>query len=144
MKVFYTWENFDRDCRELAEIIKINKVEYTKIIAVTRGGLFVAGMMSHFLNRVPIDTVCLNSYDGAKQKTMTVLKGNCSDEKVLICDDVVDTGNTAKELKEMYPNGKLAVLHYKSLRSPDVKPDYFISDTDDWIVYPWEVGEDVL
>jgi xanthine phosphoribosyltransferase len=144
MKIFYRWEDFDRDCRELAEIIKINKVEYTKIIAVTRGGLFVAGMMSHFLKRVPIDTVCLSSYDGDNQGKMNILKRNGSDEKVLICDDVVDTGNTAKELREMYPNGKLVVLHYKSLKSPGVKPDYFISDTNDWIVYPWEVGEDVL
>lgn len=142
MKVLYKWQEFDKDCRKLAEIIKKEKVEYTRIIAVTRGGLFVAGMMSHFLKRVPIDTVCLSSYCGTKQKAMKVMKSDGSKEKVLICDDVVDTGGTAKVFKEMYPNGTLAVIHYKSEKSPDIRPDYFISETNDWIVYPWEVGED--
>lgn len=142
MKVLYTWQEFDKDCRKLAEIIKKEKVEYTRIIAVTRGGLLVAGMMSHFLPKVPIDTVCLSSYCGMIQKDMKIIKKDTCNEKVLICDDVVDTGGTAKVLKKMYPKSILAVIHYKSKISPDIRPDYFISDTSDWIVYPWEVGED--
>lgn len=142
MKVFYTWRKFDKDCRKLAEIIKKDKIEYTRIIAVTRGGLMVAGMISHFLKKVPIDTVCLSSYCGMVQKDMTIIKQERSTEKVLIFDDVVDTGGTAKVLKTMYPNGVLVVLHYKSKICPDIRPNYFISDTKNWIIYPWEIGED--
>lgn len=140
-KLYYTWQDFEKDCRSLAEQIKKDKVEYTKIVAITRGGLFTAGLLSQFLKAVPIDTVSIHSYYGSARKRMAILKENTSKEPTLICDDVVDTGKTASMVKKMYPNSKIVVLHYKSSNNPIIKPDYFMEDTDAWIVYPWEINE---
>jgi hypothetical protein len=36
-----------------------------------------------------------------------------------------------------------AVLHYKPQRTTysDIRPDFYVDETDAWIVYPWDVGE---
>jgi xanthine phosphoribosyltransferase len=145
-KLYYTWQDFEDDCRSLAGQIKEDKVEYKQIVAITRGGLFVAGLLSQFLELVPIETVSVHSYHGREQKEMKIIKGDTSKmpitfSPVIICDDVVDTGNTAELVKKMYPNSKMVSLHYKSKNSPSIKPDYFIEDTDKWIIYPWEINE---
>jgi xanthine phosphoribosyltransferase len=140
-KLYYTWRDFENDCRQLADEIKKDKVEYKQIVAITRGGLFVAGLLSQYLEAVPIETVSIHSYYGSARKRMEIMKEGTSDKPTLICDDVVDTGNTAKAVKMMYPNSKIVVLHYKSKNKPVIKPDYFMEDTDAWIVYPWEVNE---
>lgn len=140
-KLYYTWRDFEDDCRHLAEQIKKDKVEYKQIVAITRGGLFVAGLLSQYLDAVSIETVSIHSYYGSARKRMEIMKEGTSDKPTLICDDVVDTGNTALAVKKMYPNSKIVVLHYKSRNKPVIKPDYFMEDTDAWIVYPWEVNE---
>jgi len=140
-KLYYTWQDFENDCRLLAEQIKKDKVEYKQIVAITRGGLFVAGLLSQFLEAVPIETVSIHSYYGSARKRMEIMKEGSSDKPTLICDDVVDTGYTAEAVKKMYPNSKIVTLHYKSRNKPVIKPDYFMEDTDAWIVYPWEVNE---
>jgi hypothetical protein len=40
----------------------------------------------------------------------------------------------------------VAVLHHKPNQSsfPEQRPDYFVEETDAWIVYPWDVGVDEL
>jgi len=140
-KLFYTWQDFENDCKCLAKKLEKDKVEYQQIVAITRGGLFVAGLLSQFLKAVPIETVSIHSYYGNKRKRMEIMKKGTSDKPTLICDDVIDTGNTALAVKKMYPNSKIVTLHYKSSNKPVIKPDYFIKDTDQWIVYPWEVNE---
>ena len=140
-KLYYTWENFENDCRNLATQIKKDKIKYAQIVAITRGGLFVAGLLSQYLDKVKIDTVSISSYTGSAKKRMIIMKENTSNEPTLICDDVVDTGDTAFAVKKMYPNSKIVVLHYKSNNNPIIKPDYFMEDTDRWVCYPWEVNE---
>lgn len=140
-KLFYTWKDLEKDCLQLSKELKKDKIEYKRIVAITRGGLFVAGLLSQYLESVPIDTVNIHSYYGSAKKRMIIMKENSSQEPTLICDDVVDTGDTAVVVKKMYPNSKIVVLHYKSKNKPLVKPDYFAIDTEDWIIYPWEVNE---
>ena len=140
-KLYYTWQDFESDCRCLAKELEKDKVEYQQIVAITRGGLFVAGLLSQFLKAVPIETVSIHSYYGSERKRMEIMKEGTSDKPTLICDDVIDTGNTALAVKKMYPNSKIVTLHFKSKNKPVIKPDYFMEDTDKWIVYPWEVNE---
>jgi len=140
-KLYYTWQDFEKDCRSLSKEIKQDKFKYEQIVAITRGGLFVAGLLGQFLDSVPIETVSIHSYYGSERRRIEVLKEGTSDKPTLICDDVVDTGKTAQAVKKMYPNSKIVVLHYKSRNKPIIKPDYFMEDTDDWIVYPWEINE---
>jgi hypoxanthine phosphoribosyltransferase len=140
-KLFYNWQDFEDDIEFLAKQIKKDNIPYKRIVAITRGGLFVAGLLSQYLDSVPIDTISIHSYYGSERKRMIILKENMSKELTLICDDVIDTGKTMEEAKKMYPNSKIIVLHFKSKNKPSIKPDYFMEDTNSWVVYPWEVNE---
>ena len=70
-----------------------------------------------------------------------------NERRVLIVDDVWDSGRTIMAVRERvldaggYP--ETAVLHYKPRRTAysDVRPTYYVDETDAWIVYPWDVGE---
>jgi hypoxanthine phosphoribosyltransferase len=70
-----------------------------------------------------------------------------TDRRVLIVDDVWDSGRTIMAVRERVldagGNPETAVLHYKPGRNAfsNERPDYHVDETDAWIVYPWDVGE---
>ena len=139
-KLFYTWKNLAKDAEILAQQIK---AEYKpqSIIVITKGGLCVAGLLSQYLEVNNIDTACLYSYKGDKQgRIQTIKNPNPNLNSPLIVDDVVDTGETLKYVKRILPFAKSATLHYKP-NSSTIKPDFYVANTDKWIVYPWEVNE---
>ena len=78
-----------------------------------------------------------------------IVKKICYDDRVLIVDDVFDTGNTIKavieELKRRSRDNnpedvRVAVPWYKPGRNEtDVVPDYFVHETEEWLVFPHEL-----
>ncbi len=112
------------------------------IIGVSRGGLIAAVRASHLL-RVPMIPVSYSSKDGAgddrnHNNTLPELKG----KKILIVDDIADSGHTLKELVDHYSNDnkvETAALYYKV--SSVLEPTYYgypIDDDFGWVVFPWE------
>jgi xanthine phosphoribosyltransferase len=59
---------------------------------------------------------------------------------VLIVDDLVDTGRTAKLVREMLPKAHFATVYAKPMGRPQV--DTFITEVsqDTWIFFPWDTG----
>jgi len=144
-KLYYKWQDFEKDCKFLANQIEKDGFKYEMVVAITRGGLFVSGLIAQFFKPCAIETVSLSSYKGDKRKKLIIFKGidkklPC-EKSALICDDIIDTGETMRVAKKLFPNSKIVVLHYKSKNKPIIKPDYYCRDTDKWIVYPWEVNE---
>jgi xanthine phosphoribosyltransferase len=110
------------------------------IIAVTRGGLVPAAIVARELEIRLIDTVCLASYDDRLQGEMAVLKRVEGDgDGWLIIDDLVDTGRTAKLVREMLPKAHFATIYAKPAGRPLV--DTFITEVsqDTWILFPWDI-----
>lgn len=137
MKIYITFSEIQAEIAKRQDIIsELNT--FNKVIVITRGGLVVAGLLSSYLNTRWYDTVSIKSYEGENQKEFEILKLTPTDDRVLIIEDIVDTGKTAEFLKSKFPNSKFFALHYKSQKS-SYKPDYFLWETNDWIVYPWEV-----
>jgi hypothetical protein len=69
-----------------------------------------------------------------------------ADKKVLVVDEVADTGKSLKLVKEhIIEKGatevKIATVYYKPWSI--VKPDYYERETSKWIVFPWEIKETV-
>ena len=86
-----------------------------------------------------IDTVCIASYDHQDQGALNILKSVDEDGTgVLIIDDLVDTGRTAKLVRDMLPRAHFATVYAKPAGRPMV--DTFITEVsqDTWIFFPWD------
>jgi xanthine phosphoribosyltransferase len=142
-----SWDQFHRDARALAW--RLNGVgPFEAIVCITRGGLVPAAIVARELGTRIIETVCVASYHDYKtQGGLEVLKPIAPDvvklgdgAGVLIVDDLVDTGKTAKVVREMLPKAHFATVYAKPLGRPMV--DTFITEVsqDTWIYFPWDMG----
>ena len=134
-KLHYTWDEFFKDAEELARQISQHKPE--SLIAISRGGLFLAGLLSKYLSIHLVDTICITSYTDDKRGQLDILKSARTDlPHPLIVDDVVDSGETMRYTLEKY-NTPSVTLFYKPVSI--IKPDYYLHTTDKWISFPWDV-----
>jgi xanthine phosphoribosyltransferase len=144
-----SWDQFHRDARALTW--RLNGVgPFEAIVCVTRGGLVPAAVVARELEIRLIETVCVASYhDYTTQGEMRVLKGVADKianigggrgKGVLIVDDLVDTGKTARIVRDILPDAHFATLYAKPLGRPLV--DTYITEVsqDTWIYFPWDMG----
>ena len=146
-KVFpVSWDQFHRDARALAWRLASGG-PFHAVVAITRGGLVPAAIVARELNVRMIETVCVESYSSNRtQGELRVLKGvaesvsKLGGKGVLIVDDLVDTGNTAKLVRELLPGAHFATVYAKPMGRPLV--DTFITEVsqDTWIYFPWDTG----
>jgi len=142
-----SWDQFHRDARALAWRLAAAG-PFNGIVTVTRGGLVPAAIVARELDIRVIETVCIASYHDYKtQGGLKVLKAIAPDiaeldavARILIVDDLVDTGATAKVVREMLPKAHFATVYAKPLGRPMV--DTFITEVsqDTWIYFPWDMG----
>lgn len=134
-----SWEQLHRDAKALAWRLR-EAGPWERIVAITRGGLVPAAIVARELEVRLVDTVCISSYDHQDQGDLVVLKGiEGSGEGMLIVDDLVDTGKTAKMVREMLPEAHLATVYAKPAGRPLV--DTFVTEVsqDTWIHFPWDL-----
>ena len=136
-----SWEEFHRHSKALAWRL-VEKGQWKGIIAVTRGGLVPAGIIARELDVKMVETFCISSYDHKDQREAEILKSvqNAGDgENWLVIDDLVDTGNTAKIIREKLPKAHIATVYAKPAGLPMV--DTFITEVSQntWIHFPWDV-----
>jgi xanthine phosphoribosyltransferase len=112
-KIFpVSWDQFHRDSRALAWRLSGGRA-FEAIVCITRGGLVPAAI---------------------------VARGGGEGGGVLIVDDLVDTGQTAKVVRGLLPRAHLATVYAKPMGRPLV--DTFITEVsqDTWIYFPWDTG----
>ena len=143
-----SWDQFHRDARALAWRLA-EAGPFLAIVCITRGGLVPAAIVARELGIRVIETVCVASYEHTTQGELRVLKDVAADvaalgggrgKGVLIVDDLVDTGKTAKLVRELLPEAHFAAVYAKPLGRPLV--DTFITEVsqDTWIFFPWDTG----
>ena len=133
-----SWEQLHRDSKALAWRL-VDLEEWQGIIAITRGGMVPASIIARELEIRLVDTVCVSSYDVRAQGEITVLKSVDVDGKDwLLVDDLVDTGQTARIVRDMLPRAHFATVYAKPEGRPLV--DTFITEVsqDTWILFPWD------
>ena len=59
-------------------------------------------------------------------------------KKLVVIDDLVDSGETAKIVKEMMPNSKFVVLYAKTSGKKQADLHLYDFKDEDWLVFPWE------
>lgn len=136
-----TWEEFYRNARALAW--RLNEGHTWKgMIAITRGGLVPAAVMARELEIRKIDTISIMSYSEDDKQIDPLILKPCHVENEgegwLVIDDLVDTGATAKIVRDMLPKAHIAAIYAKPSGKDLV--DSFMTEVsqDTWIVFPWE------
>ena len=133
-----SWDQLHRDARALAWRLTDLR-PWKGIVAITRGGLVPAAIVARELDVRLIDTICVASYQHQSQGALQVIKAAQIDsEDCLIIDDLVDTGRTAKLVRDMLPKAHFATVYAKPAGRPMV--DTFITEVsqDTWIYFPWD------
>ena len=133
-----SWEQLHRDSKALAwRLVDLEK--WQGIIAITRGGMVPASIIAREFDILHVDTVCVSSDYVRAQGEITVLKSVDTDGKDwLLVDDLVDTGQTARIVRDMLPKAHFATVYAKPEGRPLV--DTFITEVsqDTWILFPWD------
>ena len=142
-----SWDQFHRDARALAWRLAASG-PFEAIVAVTRGGLVPAAIVARELEVRIIETVCVASYHDYKNqgglqvlKTIAPAVAKLDDgARILIVDDLVDTGATARIVRDMLPKAHFATVYAKPAGRPMV--DTFVTEVsqDTWIYFPWDMG----
>jgi hypothetical protein len=147
LKLLHTsWEDVERLSEVLAQKIIESRYEPDVIVAVSRGGFDPARILCDRLGVRRLASVQVEFYSGVKDtaekpRIIYPLNANVKGQRVLVVDDVSDTGDSLMLVKEhvlaVNPSDlKVATLHIKPWTS--FRPDYHASETEAWIVYPWE------
>jgi len=147
-----SWDEAYRLSKVLAQKIKKSGFKPDIVIGIARGGLVPARIVCDFLLLRDLATIKVEHWGIAatvgKAKLKFPLPVDISGKKVLVVDDVVDTGDTyavtMDYIKEKNPSEvRSAVLHYKSCST--FVPDYWAEKQDawKWIIYPWAAYEDL-
>ena len=148
-----SWQTFGEASRELAKVIAADGFVPDLILSIARGGLFLAGALGYALAVKNLHVVNVEFYDGVGTTLdMPVMLPpvpsavDFSAKKVLISDDVADSGRTIELVhtfvKDHVDEVRTAVI-YEKPRSV-IRCDYVWKRTDRWINFPWSCEAPVV
>ncbi len=142
-----SWQTFYQDCLFLGEKILKKKLKIDRIIAISRGGLVPARILSDFL-KLPISNIVISSYSNLKQlkepEIIEVASWKWDNENLLIVDEVSDTGKTFIRALSYFKNKQTGNIF---TAAPYIKPktsfvpDFYLKKIDAWIVFPYDLRE---
>ncbi|HEY4453749.1 MAG TPA: phosphoribosyltransferase [Pseudonocardiaceae bacterium] len=143
-----SWDLFGRASRELAEQVAADGFEPDLLLSIARGGLFVAGALGYALDVKNLHVMNVEFYTGVDKRldlpVMLPPVPNAVDlagAKVLVCDDVADTGATLKLVRDFCADHvadvRCAVIYQKP--HSEVSCEYIWRKTGRWINFPWSV-----
>ncbi|WP_136442504.1 xanthine phosphoribosyltransferase [Pacificoceanicola onchidii] len=150
-----SWDQLHRDARALAWRLQGQgpgeEGAWRAVVAITRGGMAPAMIVSRELDIRTVDTISVKSYHSGggkadQRREAQVLKSPDAalmgedGEGILIIDDLVDTGKTLELVRKLYPRAQIATVYAKPQGRPQV--DTFITEVsqDTWIFFPWDMA----
>ena len=141
--LYYSYDTFVDDVKELVKVTEPFKPD--ALLAIARGGLTLAHAYAQATDNRNLFTINSILYDGEVKRThakLVNLPELTGYKRVLILDDIVDSGDTLKAvlfvLQERYPDidFKSATLYTK--KSADIQPDWALHTAHEWIDFFWE------
>ncbi len=135
-----TWDQLHRDGKALAWKLLALGV-WRGIVAITRGGLIPAAIVARELDCRLIESVSVITYEEMDRGQPRVTKPPAAAGEGagwLIVDDLVDTGTTARAVRELLPKAHFATVYAKPAGKPMV--DTYVTEVsqDTWILFPWD------
>ncbi|MDI9393940.1 MAG: phosphoribosyltransferase [Euryarchaeota archaeon] len=154
--VLTNWDYIYNLCRNISREVKNSGYEADVIIALARGGWFAGRVLCDFLGLDDLSSLKIEHYigDAAINTGEPYIRYPLSDDvvegkRVLIVDDVVDTGESmisAKAYVESKNPKEVRTASLQYMGSSKIDPDYIGERLEDWawIVYPWNFMEDMI
>ena len=146
---------------ELARLIVRSGFRPTFLVAMWRGGAPIGIAVQEVLeyHEIHADHIAIrtSSYTGIDQQSKTVrvhaldylVSRLSAEDQLLLVDDVFDSGRSLEAVLAELQNRcrrnlpekiKIATVYYKSTRNRSaIVPDYYVQDTDRWLVFPHEL-----
>jgi hypoxanthine phosphoribosyltransferase len=148
-----SWDDLGVGARTLAETVAADGYRPDIVLGIARGGLLLAGALGYALGVKNTFTMNVEFYTGVDERLELPMilppvpdLVDFAETKVLIADDVADTGATLRLVQE-FCAGKVAEVRcavlYEKPRSM-VKCEYVWRRTDRWITFPWSAEDPVL
>lgn len=140
---YYSYEHFANDTNKLIQ--KVKDFKPNAIIGIARGGLTLSHAVAEGLNIREVQTLRTELYDEDTKRSCITIHNTVKLReitKVLVLDDIADSGDTLKAVMESLNCGnpqiefKSATLFYK--KTSVFEPDYWINEADEWIDFFWE------
>ena len=141
-----SYEDFGIAVRELAQTIKNSGYEPDIVLSIARGGLLIGGALGYALGVKNTFTMSIEFYTGVNERLALPVvlppvpnKVDLTGLKVLVADDVADTGATLKLVRDFcagYVAEVRSAVLYEKPHSVE-NPDYAWRHTDRWIEFPW-------
>ncbi len=146
-----SWDQIYGLLLKLAEAVRKSGFEPDLIVGVSRGGWIPTRIMSDLLGNPKLANVTVEFYVGvAETKNEPIITQPVSvsvkDKRVLVVDDLADTGESLKLVTEHLENQgasevRIAAIYYKPWSI--ITPHYYEKETRCWIVFPWDMKETV-
>ncbi len=143
-----SWDQLHRDARALAWRLDGQGPDggaWKAVVAITRGGMAPAMIVSRELDIRTVDTISVKSYNHQTQSEPVIIKSPDMEmvgdgSGVLIIDDLVDTGRTLEVVRQVMPRAHVATVYAKPQGGPMV--DTYITEVsqDTWIFFPWDMA----
>ena len=135
---FILWDEFHAHCKVLVDTLK-HHGPFTGIIAIARGGLIPAGIISTQLDIRNVDSIAIQSYDGRTKRGHTIHKmPSLAGGGILVIDDLSDSGGTLRYVRTLYPDVHIATVYAKPAGLDAVDSYVECINQDCWIHFPWE------
>lgn len=147
-KMWYiSWTRYGKIASKLAKKIERSGRRYDLVIGIARGGIPIAMVVADELG-TKIDIINVKSYTGVakriKPKIISTIIGDLSGKSLLLVDDLVDEGATLETVtRHLEAKSPSRVDTAVIFRKPWTRfePDYCMSTTDRWVVFPWDANE---
>jgi xanthine phosphoribosyltransferase len=159
-KTYVTWQDVEHQTQEILRQLQQDNWQPDYVVGLTRGGLVPANLISQYLE-VPMETlkVSLRDGDSLPESNLWMAEDAYTNKKILIVDDINDTGATLNYIKQDWPSGcvpeanhwnqiwgnnvRVAVLYDNESSKSELNIDYNAvtinkAEEDSWIVFPWE------
>lgn len=138
-----TWDDLQFKSEALAARIHAQGIKYDSILAITRGGMFPAMIISQVLGIRKIDTFCAKLYDGENPGQMQVVKypfpGFGNPSGTIIVDEIIATGSTMRMAGSLCRHALRVSLfcHQQATGHVDIYGE--LVEDHQWINFPWEL-----
>ena len=141
-KIYISWTEFHQDVKNLCKKIQATGQVFNKIVAISRGGFIPAGIIAYELNIRNSAVVNISTYIDDKHLELNEISNIQSvgvvDEKTLIIDDISDSGQTFKFMRQSFPKGKFVTVYAK--QKGIAQTDIFERQIPEkWLVFPWDI-----